>query len=356
MQPEVALLTGGTLQADFVHAAPSTYVLDDDPFSFRKILRYAYGLRRLLRRRDYDLVLVNSLYAAAVYALLDRGGLTRRLDSAYYSRVSMESLTGTKRQVGMRCIFPVFDAFLANSSWTASCIPMSLGKPRYVAYPVSGIDASTRTHRADPCSGDSIRIITLSRPDRWKGLDLLVRAVATLAERCPTKSISVNLYGGDFFSDPEYLAELDALISSSRVEVTRWGHIDDVPAALRSSDIFVLPTMQPEPFGQSVAQALAAGCVVIVPDEGGPLEMVKAGESGLVFRARDAESLLERIVEAIESPQLSRRLSEAAVASIRRFEDSATVQMLLTAVDRIALSEGFGQPTHGSVRKFGRPS
>lgn len=332
IRPEVALLSGGKLRADFSDAAPSTFVLDEDAFSFRKTPLYAYRLRRLIVGRGYDLIVINSLYAAAVYALLNRCGLARHTGSSYYSRVSMESLTGTKRLVGIRGIFPVFDAFLANSEWTASCIPASLGKQRYVAYPVSGIHAPARSRGTDPCSSDTIRIVTLSRPDRWKGLDLLVRAVADLAERYPAKSISVDLYGGDFFSDAEYLAELDTLVATSPVKVTRRGHIDDVSTVLSNSDIFVLPTMQPEPFGQSVAQALAAGCVVIVPDEGGPLEMVRPRETGLVFRARDDASLRDQIVTAVDDPLLSRRLSHAAMASTEQFEDSATVQMLLTAV------------------------
>ena len=56
---------------------------------------------------------------------------------------------------------------------------------------------------------------------------------------------------------------------SVAVSVGFTGRIDDVPAALRALDIVVHASVEPEPFGLVIAEAMACGRPVVVSRAGG---------------------------------------------------------------------------------------
>ena len=61
----------------------------------------------------------------------------------------------------------------------------------------------------------------------------------------------------------------------------------DVPELLAAFDIYVLPTLK-EGLSNSILEAMAAGCAVVVSDYPGNLEVVSDGVNGLVVPMRDS--------------------------------------------------------------------
>ena len=69
----------------------------------------------------------------------------------------------------------------------------------------------------------------------------------------------------------------------------------DVPRLLDTWDVAVQFSTRPEPLGQNVLQYLAAGCAVVVADEGGPAEWIEDGVNGLRVTPRDVGALAEAL-------------------------------------------------------------
>lgn len=330
----VIFLAGGSVAAKVAATGTQTTVLTPQAFKMKHLVLTWRALRRSLKHSNSEVVVANSLYAAAALAFQPK---RRGKQWIYYSRVSMESLRGVKRFIAVYFIFRRFDSFLANSNWTASCIPRILRRRGVeIAYPVSGIPDSIPQRAVPACSRENIRIVTLSRPDRWKGLDLVVEAVSGQQMEPFSKRVRVDMYGGSFFSDPDYLRELDTMAASSSVQIRRHDHVDDVSAVLANADIVVLPTRMPEPFGQVVPQAMSHGCVVVVPNEGGPMEVVEDGASGLVFEARSADSLRSVILSLLNGDVRGSEIAEAAQEASLRFTDTLNTRMLTASLDRLA--------------------
>lgn len=333
----VLFLNGGPVGDQIESLGIDVWTLNQDPdFSLKSIPRRLPTIRRTLEKINPDIIVANSLYAAAAVAWAFG---RRRPYLIYYSRVSMDSLRGFKRFIALKWIFSRFDEFIANSRWTASCIPKPLNdRPVSVAYPVSGVSGVMQTREIAPCSGETIRIVSLSRPDPWKGTDLIVDAASQLARQFPDKKITLDIYGGIFFSDHKYLQELRNLAASSPVEVVFKGHVADVGPVLLKADVMVLSTRIPEPFGQVVPQGLAAGAVVVVPAGGGPLEVITDGVNGLVFQTGDARSLAERISLVIRDPGLAAELSTQGMDRSADFADEVVAGMLTSALQRASLN------------------
>src|SRR5690348_3347506 len=73
---------------------------------------------------------------------------------------------------------------------------------------------------------------------------------------------------------------------------------EELQCGYASADLFVFPSAT-DTFGNVVLEAQASGLGVIVSDEGGPRELMRDGETGVVFRAGSRQGLIEAIRTAI---------------------------------------------------------
>ncbi len=101
------------------------------------------------------------------------------------------------------------------------------------------------------------------------------------------------------FGEEDYERELHELVAQlgldGRVEFR--GFREDVWPELARFDVLVHASVVPEPFGTVVLEGMAAGLAVMAPDEGGPASMICDGETGRLFRSRDAHSLARAMSE-----------------------------------------------------------
>jgi glycosyltransferase involved in cell wall biosynthesis len=110
--------------------------------------------------------------------------------------------------------------------------------------------------------------------------------------------------------------------------ITFTGFIEDVPAVLAASDVVAHSSLRPEPFGLVMIEAMAASRPVVTPSEGGGLDIVVPGETGLLYEPGDPGGLASAIVDLLTWPERGERLGRAgrarveALFGIDRFVDS----------------------------------
>ncbi len=85
----------------------------------------------------------------------------------------------------------------------------------------------------------------------------------------------------------------------------------DVPELLNAFDIYVLPTFK-EGFANSILEAMAAGCGVVVSDFPSNLEMVQPGINGLITPMGDVARLAEALDLLLTDGERCRQLGTAA--------------------------------------------
>jgi glycosyltransferase involved in cell wall biosynthesis len=86
----------------------------------------------------------------------------------------------------------------------------------------------------------------------------------------------------------------------------------DVPAWLRTMDIFVLPSYS-EAFSNSLLEAMACGCAVVGSRVGGTPELTGRNEErGLLFESGDAKGLATQLTRLISNERLRRDLGGRA--------------------------------------------
>ncbi len=235
---------------------------------------YALRLAARLRGLAPDLVHTNSLKAALYGGV---AGRLARIPVVWHVRDRIapdylgERASGVVRAAAKR--LPT--AVIANSKSTLS----SIGVDGWVIpSPIGPITPVRR--RADR----PFTVGMIGRIARWKGQHIFVDAFARAFPDGPERALIIGapLFGED---DRVYDDEIRALAREVGLDgrVTFAGYVDDVAPVLARLDVIVHASLVPEPFGQVVAQGLAAGITVVAADAGGPAEMINDGVNGFLF-------------------------------------------------------------------------
>lgn len=132
----------------------------------------------------------------------------------------------------------------------------------------------------------------------------------------------------------------DELIRQSRSlgleeQVLFLGDRSDVPALLRQSDVFVLPSLQDNlPF--SIMEAHIAGKAVVVSDAGGIPEMVDHEMTGLVSPSGQSEPLYMNLKRVLADDVLRKRLGEQAKQwALHRWSIETMMKMTLDVYESV---------------------
>jgi glycosyltransferase involved in cell wall biosynthesis len=90
----------------------------------------------------------------------------------------------------------------------------------------------------------------------------------------------------------------------------------DVALWLNRIDVFVLPSLS-EALSNSLMEAMACGAAAVASRVGGNPELVRDGETGLLFESGDAEGLAAQLIRLTDDSAMRHRLAAAATNFVR---------------------------------------
>lgn len=141
----------------------------------------------------------------------------------------------------------------------------------------------------------------------WKGQDVLLEAIA----RLPTRDVIVELMGTTFPRDRQFAEEVTARAARPDLagRVRMLGHVEDPLDRMRAWTISVQPSVEPEPAGLAVLEAMSIGVPVVATNHGGPPEVLD--DAGLLVPPDDADALSQAIAKLLEDRDLRARCAAA---------------------------------------------
>ena len=164
-----------------------------------------------------------------------------------------------------------------------------------------------------PDHTDVPTIVSVSRHDPRKGVDVLIHALAILKGLgVPFRACLVG--GGTLLEDHRRLARRLGICDVATVE----GFVEDVWPYLRHADVFVLPSLEEGSGSLALIEALQAGAAVVASRCDGIPEDVEDGESALLVPPGDREALANALARLLGDPALRASLSRGARHAFER--------------------------------------
>jgi glycosyltransferase involved in cell wall biosynthesis len=226
---------------------------------------------------------------------------------------------------------PIAAMYGPKSQWPAQLVRVSNGIEVDRFSPGDGSRVRADLH----VGPDDVLVGIVCRLDPWKGVDTFLEAAARVAAREPRGVVAV--VGGPIIGQESYEAVLHAkargLGIADRVRFTSWRYKPDaMPDVHRALDILVLASLEPEPFGLVVLEAMATGKPVVATAHGGPLEIIEDGRSGDLVPPGDPEALAEALMALIHD---SARRARVGVLARERVIAHYTASQYVAGVEAI---------------------
>jgi len=274
-----------------VHLFSSKHSLD---------IPFLVSLMRQLRSERVQLIhsheFTMNLYASVAGSLLGIPVVATVHGKNYYA-------SAKRRIYAMRLLRRLGATVVAVSSDLREFLEKDLGL-RGVRVIPNGIDvsASSAIHRAEMRRelgfGNEERVIgAIGNLYPVKGHAVLLKALSQL------KDSRIHLViGGRGGEEPHLRRLTESLSLQGRVHLL--GFREDVPRLLSAFDVYALPSFSE---GQSLAlmEAMAAGLPIVASRVGGNPELIREGESGLLFEAGNAEDLASKLKTLLDSQELA---------------------------------------------------
>lgn len=167
-----------------------------------------------------------------------------------------------------------------------------------------------------------------SRLAEWKGQHVVLEALAN------TPGVSCIIAGSALFGEEAYEQRLRQMVRDLALgeRVHFLGQRSDVPRLMRAVDAVIHPSIDPEPFGRTLVEAMLADVPVIATDAGAASDILEGGRAGTLVPPGDAVALARAIAGVmLRSPEHVKKIEYAAA----RARSHYGVAQMLDATSRL---------------------
>lgn len=160
-------------------------------------------------------------------------------------------------------------------------------------------------------SPDDVVVTLVGRINRWKGQGVLIEAARRLgAKQFPRLRFLIvgDVADGQHHFRESMLHDIESAGLAGRV--TWHPFTPDIDTFWAASQIAVVPSIEPEPFGRVAIEAMAHGLPVVAASHGGLTEIVADGDSGILVEPGNAPALADAIAMLANDKALRQRMGE----------------------------------------------
>lgn len=286
--------------------------------------------------RNHDILYANSQKAfvlSSIVAMLIRRPLIWHLhdiiNAAHFGALQRRIQVGLANLSATKVIVPskaVATAFIAEG-----------GRPDLVEIVANGLDLTPELrsptelrHALGLPEGALVGVF--SQLAMWKGQHILLQALARIpGVRCIV--VGDALFGEKAYAT--YLAKLAGDLGiAERVEFL--GQRTDVPKLMRAVDVVVHPSIDPEPFGRTLVEAMLVDVPVIATDAGAASDILESGRAGTLVPPNEPAALSAAIARVLNgSDHVLEQVDYARTRALSLYSRSRMLETLTRVIDAV---------------------
>jgi len=147
-------------------------------------------------------------------------------------------------------------------------------------------------------------VLYVGRVNEKKGVGDLFSAFSRLKERAALLVVGK--------CEEAYKRKLLKLVEGRKAIFTGEVPNSELPSYYNVCDVFLMPSRKYEGIPRVVLEAMAAGKPVIASDVGGVKDVIKEGQTGLLFKPGDAEELYSKLLNLLRDDEMRKAIGKAA--------------------------------------------
>ena len=185
---------------------------------------------------------------------------------------------------------------VVNSRYSGTVLTDALpGLARRLTVVYNGVPAHAGGSAPATELGATLRVLYIGRISPRKGPDVAAQAVRLMHERGELVSLVVlgSTFPGYEWFEQQLHTQYRDLVEEGVIRFRPF--TNEVGAALGQSDVVVVPSVLPEPFGNTAVEAMLAARPVVVSDCGGLPEAVHGQDGAQLVPPGDAPALAEAL-------------------------------------------------------------
>lgn len=315
MEPEFAICFPGRLEDELREAGCIVHRLGLARMSRPlTILSAQKSLNRLLKSNKYDVVVCHHPWTQAVF-----GRVVANSFGAYVAHFHGPSGGGWAEWIARRrqpklLLAPSKHSLASYSDWFPNAKRAVLNYPLPARLSAASDDRSERRAKLREKMGvgpNDVVIMQASRVERWKGPDVVLRALGQIR----------SVPGWRFWivgspqrpQETAYFEELKAIASFERISerVVLVGSRNDVADLMLAADVYCQGNRGPEGFSLSFLEASYCGLPIVTSDLGGASEMIDPS-TGILVPREDVNALANSLERLIVDSELRKSMGAAA--------------------------------------------
>lgn len=196
-------------------------------------------------------------------------------------------------------IYVLYSGFKEMLKVAGITVPIKLTTTKVADFYLNEFDINRRQGKIE-------NILFLARINKEKGIYITIDAFNILKSSFPNLRLTICGDGPELDKSKEYVKKLNL------TNVLFKGHVsgEDVIDVFKSSDLYILPTTHHEGMATSVLEAMAFGLPILSRPVGGINDFFIDGEMGYLLDSLDANDYAVKIIELINNPALTLRMSQ----------------------------------------------
>ena len=207
------------------------------------------------------------------------------------------------------------DAKIVLPGVRVEIVPNAVDLARFAPGPGDG-DELDRRAGLPPATPGTVRVGLVATYARWKGHIAVLDTASRLVGESPALPVRWYIVGGPIYQTAAQFSAVELREAAAARGLTdRVGFVPftaEPVSIYRSLDVVLHASTLPEPFGLTVAEAMACGRAVVVSAAGGAVELFTEGVDAVGFSPGNVDQLVRVVRRLVENSGLRARLGEAA--------------------------------------------
>jgi len=308
---------------------------------YRFLVAYLF-LTDLVKKRKIDIIYSNTL-SVLVGALVSR---RMNVPHMWHIHEIMENPQYLVNFFGW-CLDKSKGQVLAVSEAVKACWSGFISNPQRIHVIYNGIAHSegevlTRSLREELNLPDELILIGMvGRVNKIKGQEYLLKIAFELRKKY--SAIGIVFVGDAYPGNEKIYDELFQLKHDLQLQdiVYDLGYRADIANILRGLDIFILPSVMPDSFPTVILEAMGQSKAIVATAQGGALEMLVDGESGVFIPLNQPRIAADKIFELIMDRSFCQKLGAKAKQRVLEKFSNAAFEKSIIQIFRAQFSHSF---------------